>query len=533
MAESLHVKYRPDEFEKIIGQETIIGSLQQTLEAGDQHAFLFTGPSGCGKTTIARIISDLYECQLQEVDAATHTGIDAMKEVTQTLKYTAFGAKANKAILIDECFHRETLVNTGYGKKPIGSFKIGDTVLNKEGISKVSNVFVNKVPVERIAKMKLSNGDTIVCSKDHEFLTETGWLKAYEIRQGVLFYSPKHGVSNNSLQWNQHLQTVRGTVQPESLERFPMQELQVQNNNLSCVQKKIPSTTRKIPQTSGNVEDRQKEVGSFGKVWMESVEVYQRGSEFSTFKNIIDNKDLCRGFVEFYDLEVIGHHSYFISKNKISSEVLVHNCHALSKSAWQSLLKIIEEPPEHVYFILCTTEPTKVPTTIKTRCVCHNLVPLTVEEILGILVEINYQEDLGTSEKVLSMIAKESEGSPRMAITNLEKCRGMEDRDDAYDLLEVVEASKEVIDLCRWIASGKNFNWKNVQKHIEPIKDSNPESIRIVVNNYFNSILLKAEKDNQIQWALAVLSAFSEPCNPSDKMAPIYLSIGGLIYGED
>ena len=60
---------------------------------------------------------------------------------------------------------------------------------------------------------------------------------------------------------------------------------------------------------------------------------------------------------------------------------IIDEVHMLSKSAFNAMLKTLEEPPSHVKFILATTDPEKVPATIRSRCLCFSLLPLTVEQI--------------------------------------------------------------------------------------------------------------------------------------------------------
>jgi DNA polymerase-3 subunit gamma/tau len=72
------------------------------------HAYLSTGPSGVGKTTLARLTAFALGCDnnplsLTEADAATYTGIDAMRAITGRLQYVPFGDNPNRAIIIDEC----------------------------------------------------------------------------------------------------------------------------------------------------------------------------------------------------------------------------------------------------------------------------------------------------------------------------------------------------------------------------------------------------------------------------------------------
>jgi DNA polymerase-3 subunit gamma/tau len=103
--------------------------------------------------------------------------------------------------------------------------------------------------------------------------------------------------------------------------------------------------------------------------------------------------------------------------------VIVDECQRLSEAAWTALLKPIEEPPAHVIWCLCTTEGDKVPETILTRCVAHNLQPAGNAEILAFMRKIIAVEGLTVDEDVLKEIVTDSHGSPRQALTYLETYR--------------------------------------------------------------------------------------------------------------
>lgn len=101
----LHRKYRPEYLADVLGQTEIIKSLAGMIERGDIHCFVFDGPSGCGKTTLARIMALELGCDpntLIEVDAATHSGADAMRAIQEGLAYRPFGEAKSRGVIIDE-----------------------------------------------------------------------------------------------------------------------------------------------------------------------------------------------------------------------------------------------------------------------------------------------------------------------------------------------------------------------------------------------------------------------------------------------
>ena len=105
---------------------------------------------------------------------------------------------------------------------------------------------------------------------------------------------------------------------------------------------------------------------------------------------------------------------------------IVDEVHMLSNSAFNALLKILEEPPEHLMFILATTELHKVPATILSRCQRHSFKRIPVDTITARLNFVAQQEHLNLQPDAAALLARMADGGMRDALTLLDQCCGNE-----------------------------------------------------------------------------------------------------------
>lgn len=135
--------------------------------------------------------------------------------------------------------------------------------------------------------------------------------------------------------------------------------------------------------------------------------------------------------------------------------VVIDEVHMLSNSAWNALLKTIEEPPEHTYFVLATTDFHKIPATIVSRCQHFEFKRIPHEVIVKLLKEICIKEKITIGDYGLFLIARSSEGSLRDAKKVLDQAialseSGNVEDQNVVDILGVIE-EETFINLSRHI----------------------------------------------------------------------------------
>ena len=199
--------------------------------------------------------------------------------------------------------------------------------------------------------------------------------------------------------------------------------------------------------------------------------------------------------------------------------IIVDEAHRLSAQAWDVLLKPIEEPPPHLLWVLCTTEKSKVPKTIQTRCSSFFLDPVCEEDLKSLLIDVIRQEGISLPSRVGKLLLARSEGSPRQMLTLLGQVAGMEEA-EALALIDGHQAQgAEMIELCRLVAKGGKF--KAAAKMVKELglDKGGASSARRMILGYFTSMALKGTPGR----ALEVMAAFEVPYPAEDHTSAHHL----------
>ena len=202
---------------------------------------------------------------------------------------------------------------------------------------------------------------------------------------------------------------------------------------------------------------------------------------------------------------------------------LLDEVHQMSPAGMNAALKIFEDTPSHVYFLLCTTDPQKLIKTIRTRCCEMPVEHLVSRDIMLLLKRVSKREEIELDDDVAEDIVDACEGSARSALVMLDKIKNIPKEQRAEAITKQGEEQREGIELCRALIQRKT--WRDVTKILKGLK-ADPEKIRWSVMGYCKAILLK-EKNNV---AYHVLTCFEEPFYDSKEnglVGACYIAIHG------
>lgn len=181
---------------------------------------------------------------------------------------------------------------------------------------------------------------------------------------------------------------------------------------------------------------------------------------------------------------------------------ILDEIHQATLASQNSMLKMLEECPEHCVFFLCTTNPEKLIQPLKTRCSIINLKPLDHNTMFGLLRRVAHKEGVQIDLDILHKISDLSEGSSRQGLKILSSVLYLDNDEERKKFLEsnvFNDEKPEVIELCRALLSQKGY--EVYMQCLEKLKDelsSNAEGIRQAIMGYAYAVLKKSPNEAAI-----------------------------------
>ncbi|SCG82823.1 DNA polymerase III subunits gamma and tau [Proteiniborus sp. DW1] len=177
---------------------------------------------------------------------------------------------------------------------------------------------------------------------------------------------------------------------------------------------------------------------------------------------------------------------------------IIDEVHMISKGASNALLKILEEPPKHLIFILATTEPQRLPATILSRCQRFDFKRITIKDIIENMQNILDEIGINADPKGLNLIARNSDGAMRDALSLLDQCLSFSEKKLTYDyilsILGVV--SNDIIYELTDSIIGKNADkaLELIEQIVQSGKDIN-QFIKDLILHFRNLMVIKVSKN--------------------------------------
>lgn len=185
---------------------------------------------------------------------------------------------------------------------------------------------------------------------------------------------------------------------------------------------------------------------------------------------------------------------------------ILDEVHMTSPQFQDALLKLLEDPPPHAYFILCTTDPLKLKETLRNRCTQYAVKKLGKKELRGLLDGILASEGVKLEDGILNEIVSNADGCPREALTSLDEVIDIPDAEMEDVMGGIRKEDRTIKELC--IALAEKKEWKAVAKIIKGLDTGNHEKIRRAVIGWQSKLISGGNLNPQAE---LVFTCFDTP----------------------
>jgi DNA polymerase III gamma/tau subunit len=205
---------------------------------------------------------------------------------------------------------------------------------------------------------------------------------------------------------------------------------------------------------------------------------------------------------------------------------LLDECHKMSNDAQSALLKALEDPQPHVYYILATTDPQKLLNTIRGRCSQFAVSLLDEKQMMTLLRKVVKAEEDTLPKSVYEQIVQDAAGHPRNALQILDQVLRVDEDQRLEVAKQAAETVVDAIELCRALID--NAGWKKTASILTKLKEQEPESVRRLVLGYCTTVLLKSGNPQ----AARIIESFRAPLYDIGYPGLVFASFDATFDGE-
>jgi len=191
---------------------------------------------------------------------------------------------------------------------------------------------------------------------------------------------------------------------------------------------------------------------------------------------------------------------------------ILDEVHKATNEFQNAMLTLLEEPPGHVYFFLCTTDPHKLLKTVRDRCSTFEVKILGHQQLDKLLRRVLKREGKKLPENVREQLIEAAEGGPRRLLVLLDQVIDLPSSEVSNIIAIEEEQREQSIELARALLAGKK--WKSVAKILLNLEEDE-EGIRLMMLSYMNKVLLG--NSSALHRAAIIIENFEEPFYNSGK----------------